>query len=247
MECPNCHFVSEGESVECPRCGIIYDKFQARSASPASLLQERASSGESYQFKEMAAQLLFHEPLHVSPVAFYARLALFVILFVWALRFTFSSIEGNYAGESLMHLVNLPFHEAGHVIFRPFGRFITSLGGTLGQLLMPLICAGVFLIQTRDAFAGSVALWWFGQNFFDIAPYINDARSGTLPLLGGNTGQSSPYGFHDWEFLLTESGLLQYDHGIARGAHVTGILIVGVALVWGGYLLLRQYRIMKEG
>ena len=41
---------------------------------------------------------------------------------------------------SFWHLVNLPFHEAGHILFRPFGRLMTSLGGSITQLLMPLIC-----------------------------------------------------------------------------------------------------------
>ena len=58
-----------------------------------------------------------------------------------------ASIESNMAGNSFLHLVNLPFHEAGHIISRPFGAFITSLGGTPGQLLMPFICMGTLLIK----------------------------------------------------------------------------------------------------
>ncbi len=135
-------------------------------------------------------------------------------------------------GGCFIHMINLPFHEAGHVLFRPFGQFITSLGGTLGQLLMPLICFAVLLLQTRDGFGASVCLWWFGENFLDIAPYIDDARSGTLPLVGGNFGHSSPYGFHDWEYLLTESGLLHYDHLLAKLSVACGALFMGLALFW---------------
>ena len=69
---------------------------------------------------------------------------------------------------------------------------MTSLGGSLGQLLMPLICLIVFLIKTKDAFAVSVSLWWFGENFMDLASYINDARARKLMLLGGNTGRNAP-------------------------------------------------------
>jgi hypothetical protein len=106
-------------------------------------------------------------------------------------------VASNAAGESFLNLINLPFREARHIFFLPFGEFVTSLRGTLGQLLMPLIATLVLLLQTRDPFGASVALWWFGENFFDIAPYINDARAGQLPLLGGKFGHSSPYGFHD--------------------------------------------------
>ena len=45
------------------------------------------------------------------------------------------------------------FHEAGHILFSPFGRFMTVLGGSLTQVLVPLLCAGAFLWQTRDPFA----------------------------------------------------------------------------------------------
>lgn len=74
----------------------------------------------------------------------------------------------------------------------------------------------------------------------DIAPYINDARSLTLPLLGGNTGRTSPYGFHDWEFILTELGLLRHEHVIARFSQNMGIFLMIVSFVWSGYLLFKQ-------
>jgi hypothetical protein len=51
--------------------------------------------------------------------------------------------------DSFWHLVNLPFHEAGHIIFRPFGRLMTSLGGSMMQVLVPLVCMAVFLVKTR--------------------------------------------------------------------------------------------------
>lgn len=180
-------------------------------------------------------------PLDISFINFLGRILLLVVLLLLSWKFIFASIASNTAGNSFLHLVNTPFHEAGHVLFRPFGRFITSLGGTLGQLLMPLICTVVFLVQTRDTFAAAVGLWWFGENFLDIAPYIGDARAGVLPLLGGNTGHSSPYGFHDWEFLLTETGLLGYDKIFARMAHGIGSAFMLLALAWAGYILWKIY------
>jgi hypothetical protein len=151
-------------------------------------------------------------------------------------------MESNTIGSSFWHLVNLPFHEAGHIIFRPFGRFMTSLGGTLAQLLMPLICLVVFIIKTRDPFGASFSLWWLGENFMDIAPYINDARSLTLPLLGGNIGRTSPYGFHDWEFILKESGLIEYDHLLAHFSYKIGTVLMICAFLWGGYILFQQFK-----
>lgn len=183
--------------------------------------------------------LLLPEP-DADPATGWARAALLVLLVVWGLWFITSSVASNAAGQSFLHLVNLPFHEAGHVFFGIFGQFIGSLGGTLGQLLMPLIAMLVLLLQTRDPFGASVALWWLGQNFIDIAPYINDARAGQLPLLGGNFGHSAPYGFHDWEYLLTETGLIRMDQQIAQASHLLGSLIMLLAMAWGAALVYRQ-------
>ena len=119
---------------------------------------------------------------------------------------------------------------------------MTSLGGSLGQLLIPLICLVAFLITTRDTFAASFSLWWFGENFLDLAPYINDARSLRLPLLGGNTGRTSPYEFHDWEFILKEAGLIRYDHFLANFSHKLGTILMIISLLWGGYILFKQYK-----
>ena len=140
-----------------------------------------------------------------------------------------------------MHLINLPFHEAGHILFRIFGQFMMTLGGSLTQCLVPLICLLAFLVKTRDPFAASVSLWWLGENLIDLAPYINDARALKLMLLGGVTGRDVE-DYHDWEFILRKIGLLEYDHLIAKTAHVIGALFMICALLWGGSVLLSQYR-----
>ena len=73
--------------------------------------------------------------------------------------------------------------------------------------------------------------------------YINDARAGQLPLLGGNFGHSSPYGFHDWEYLLTDSGLLSYDPILAKAAFVSGSVIMLLSLLWGALLLVKWIKV----
>ena len=191
--------------------------------------------------KSKLKDLFFYVPLDVSFVSLIGRITILAVLLIWGWKLMFVSVASNAAGGSILHTVNLPFHEAGHVFFRPFGSFLRSLGGTLGQLLMPLICTVVFLLQTRDTFAAAVGLWWFGENFLDIAPYIGDARAGVLPLLGGNFAHSAPYGFHDWEFLLTEIGLLRYDQALARLSHGVGSAIMMLAMAWGGYILWKTY------
>jgi hypothetical protein len=245
MTCPKCgHENSSGRS-DCERCGVIFAKLQR--AMPAVAEPDAGAAGSGEEAGTSLQRLLLGEPGETAELTVWLRAAVLIVLGVWGLRLTLAGIASNAAGESLLHLVNLPFHEAGHVIFRPFGQFFTSLGGTLGQLLVPLICLGVLLVQTRDPFGAALCGWWFGENFLDIAPYLGDARAGELPLVGGNFGHSSPYGFHDWEYLLTETGLLRYDQFLARLAHGGGALLMLAALGWGGWIVWRQYRSQRLG
>jgi len=259
--CPKCGFLLEPGAAECQVCGIVISRYLDRHAElgggdpPPPVPRNRLfglvgegedgmpPQGQCPSLRERSLSMLLDPtPRNCNlPMTFLHALLLVTIAYL-SMNAWIAPIESNQAGTTFMHLVNLPFHEAGHVIFRPFGEFITSLGGTLGQLLVPLICLGAFIFYRFDNYAAAVCLWWTGENFLDIAPYINDARSGTLPLIGGNTGRSAPYGFHDWEYLLTETGLLGYDHQLARAAALAGTALMSAALVWAGILVWRQFR-----
>jgi len=243
MNCPKCNFEQVEGKSECGRCGIIFEKYYSwiDSYSENTECGTINSTLEETNPSITISQIFFYTKQEGHLFFFWGRLIVLTVTIIYGIKFMSSPIESNYAGDSFLHLVNLPFHEAGHVFFRPFGSFMASLGGTLGQFLMPLICFTVLLIKTRDTFGASVTLWWFGQNFFDIAPYVNDARSLNLPLVGGNVGHSSPYGFHDWEYLLTESGLLRYDHFLADLCIIIGTIVFLVSYAWGAILLFRQY------
>jgi len=243
MICPKCQFEQTDGNKECKKCGVIFEKYRdpgGEAPKPKAAPSEEIA--ETVEEEPLFKSLFFNVELAINPFYFGGRVLIFLILLVWGWRFASCPVAGNCINESFLHLVNLPFHEAGHVIFRIFGRYMMTLGGSLGQLLMPLVCLAALILTRRDSYGGSVCLWWFGVNFIDLAPYINDARAGVLPLLGGNTGRNSPYGFHDWEYILNELGYLRYDHLVAGIAHKMGIVLMVIALLWAGYLLFRQYK-----
>jgi hypothetical protein len=123
---------------------------------------------------------------------------------------------------SFMDYVNLPFHEAGHLFFSPFGETIHILGGTLGELLVPLLLGGYFLLRQRQPMGAAFCLWWLGENFIYIARYMGDARDLELPLVGG--------GDHDWNELFYRFGLLS-EPSVASISSLTHFLGVGVMLL----------------
>ena len=200
----------------------------------------RGKESTKFSFFEWLRDLPFYIEPEVNVFYFGGRVILYLVLLIYGFKFIFASMEESYAVMPFMHLVNLPFHEAGHIIFMPFGRFIMFLGGTLGQLLMPLICMCALLVTTRNTFGASASLWWLGQNFMDIAPYINDARALRLILIGGATGREVDG--HDWENILGILGWLQYDHLIAYISYTIGIALMIVSLIWGGYILYWQLK-----
>jgi hypothetical protein len=185
---------------------------------------------------------LFFGPDEPENVFIFAGRALvFVGMVVWGIMFIKEPVASPAYAESFMHRVNLVFHEAGHVIFSFMGRLIMSFGGTLGQLLIPFIIAVAFLFK-RNPFGATVGLWWLGQSLMDIAPYIADARAQRLILLGGVTGRDAPQGYHDWNYILGELGLLNFDHALAWMAHAFGVLAITGAFLWGAVVLVRQAR-----
>jgi len=235
MSCPKCQAEQPEGATECVKCGIIFAKYR-----PTVSLQRQQESQNSSRWISLAKKWLIDSDTSTDSLTFAGRVAVFLLLLWWGRGFIFTPLETNYTGESFFHLINLPFHEAGHLLFIPLGRFMTILGGSLGQILMPLVCLATFLVKTRDPFGASVALWWMAESFMDIAPYINDARAMDLMLLGGVTGKETDG--HDWNNILTMLDWLEYDHGLAHLAYNFGIFLMLASFAWGGLLLLKHYR-----
>jgi len=240
--CPKCQADRSEDATECAGCGIIFAKYKPLSIRRSDKSDAPALSESSWHVT--AKQWLLETDTTTDSGTFYGRVVVFLGLLWWGRVFIMTPLETNYTGESFLHLINLPFHEAGHLIFSPFGRFMMVLGGSLGQVLMPMICLGTFLLKTRDPFGASVALWWTAESLMDLAPYINDARDMELMLLGGVTGKETDG--HDWNNLLTMTGLLNWDHRLAHLAYNVGILLMLASFVWGGIILARHYQRIHE-
>jgi hypothetical protein len=238
--CPKCSFEQEDTQQECLRCGVIFSKIPKPRAEDDRTVDTQTAAASGKDWVAFIKELLFPLPTDPNPLVIGGRALLLILITIWSFTFLFASVQSNVVGRSFMHLVNLPFHEAGHIIFSPFGRFLQVLGGTLGQLLMPAACMAVLLLRTGDAFGAAMAQWWLAESFMDIAPYINDARALNLILLGGVTGKDVA-DYHDWEYLLGSLGLLRWDHTLAWLAQGIGIILMLTALGWAGANIWLQF------
>lgn len=157
-----------------------------------------------------------------------ARVIFVLLLLRWTAIFLWWPMRQDTVGASFLHTISLPFHEAGHIFFSPFGDLAGALGGSLGQVLVPVICVIAFLTTSFDPFGAAVCAWWAGENLLDVAVYMNDARSLNLVLLGGHTG--AEVDGHDWEHILGSLGALHLDHRLAWTTHWSGAVLMGGSL-----------------
>lgn len=103
--------------------------------------------------------------------------------------------------------VSLAIHEAGHpIIGMLFGHQMTVYGGTIFQLLFPLLFAAHF-VRHEQPLGFCFALAWESSSIHAMARYMSDARAKALPLVGGGGGEDA----HDWGEIFSRWGLLNQD------------------------------------
>ena len=187
-------------------------------------------------------------PSTVSRADWVARCAALAVFSLWTIWIWKSNdIRNGEIGSGFLHMVLLPFHEAGHyAIFRWFGQFIMILGGTLGQHLLPIVAGYALLVQRRDPFGAALCLWLLGFSTIDMAVYMYDAFDPKIMLLGGSTGAESDG--HDWQNIFGDLGLLRRARGIGLFFGFVGYVTMIAALAWAARIVwLQRARLSPAG
>ena len=241
QQCPKCDHsplpAEQAFPAECPACGVIL----ARAGEAPRRVSAHASDETTDDVEGLRAWL-WHVPDPVDATAFKGRVALLLVFAAWGLRLCWLDYRDGEIMNSFIHAPLLIFHEAGHVIFRPFGEWVSVLGGTLGQLLMPAVLGIALLWKNRDPFGAAIGLWLFGVSVLDVAPYMYDAWEPQLTLLGGGTGNDS---FHDWIYLFDSVGQLHHAQRIGAITHALGVAVILLAVAWAAALLRLQHRHLR--
>ena len=256
MKCPKCGH-SQAAGRECVECGIIFEKFHAiqkrqRERSMKKSSPEDTAVAESMDSPVDAPQyslrgllqtwfwVPYRTPWKPTPKYGVITLTLFFayLFFLIYQEPLYQLYPPSNAGSSflvgMISRVNLIFHEGGHWIFGIFGnRTLAILGGSLNQILIPLIVTIAFWLR-RDASGTAFGAVWMFLNFMGVAIYMADAREPFLPLIAN----LDPFESHDWRNLFNTWDLWSYDTLIAKTTYSLGwIGMIGAALwyVWTGF------------
>src|SRR3954451_13406512 len=148
----------------------------------------------------------------------FPKLIFAVLLLIYFLRIAYDPMQGSFLDN-----VDLPIHETGHLIFRLLGEFMGIAGGSLFQVIFPAVFVGYFLWQ-RSFYSAGVVLFWVGQSILNVWVYASDAVVMQLVLTSGFTGSEGS--FHDWNYLLTSTGLLSSTKTVAGIIRFAGTLVI---------------------
>ena len=150
----------------------------------------------------------------------------------WLLAYSLFLLHAlrDTSGFLFPDFVNLMIHEGGHLFFSWGGHTLMILGGTLGELLVPLLC-GIYFYFHGQTYGFTFSAFWFFENFLYIGTYMKDARAEALPLINGDIG--------DWTILFGQWNLLLADQKIGQFVRTLGWLGMCATLAWLAY---RTYR-----
>ena len=125
--------------------------------------------------------------------------------------------------------VNLVTHETGGVLFLFFNQFFFMIGQNIYQSLVPLLFL-IYFFRRKAPASWSFCLFWLGDSVLQTGNYMKDASSMVMPIvtIWGNGGND-----HDWNYIFSQTGILQYDLVIGGFFWVLGALCI---IASNGYL-----------
>ena len=157
----------------------------------------------------------------------YPKLIFAILLSVYFLWIAYDPMQGSF-----LDTVDLPIHETGHLLFRPFGEFMMIAGGSLFQVILPLVFVGYFVWQ-KSYYSAAIVMLWVGQSILNVWVYASDAVVMQLVLTSGFTGAEGS--FHDWNYMLDRLGWLNSTKTVAGIIRFIGTVTIMVASLWAVY------------
>lgn len=209
IPCPYC---GAGNPPDSEFCGACYKNLhipkEVRAEARAARILNAARGGALPAEPVQAADAAGRRPAS----RLWGRVGIISGLFLFYLQWL---RKENYF--SFLDYINLAFHEAGHLFLGFFGEFVSMLGGTVFQLLLPVLC--MLQLRRKSSNIGwQLCLFWLGESLLNVSIYAGDAIRQDLPLVGG--------GRHDWTYLLTELGLIAHTSAVSKAIFLSGSAVI---------------------
>lgn len=128
--------------------------------------------------------------------------------------------------------LTLAVHEGGHLLFGPFGQWLSIAGGSITQVMAPIV-ASWMLLRQDDRYGVAIVGTWLAYSLTNLANYIADARAMQMQLVGFSADP-----LHDWHYLLNSVNLLPYDTRLAGLVHLLATVVLIASLVLAGRILI---------
>ena len=245
--CPRCQYVRRDMDSGtmpgiCPACGIAYhkwnrqaDRVQVNGVSEGANPEHKAADSappDTAMDRIRTRFLYMHSDRDES--AFWAHIVICVLVTGWGWRLIAGGVDFSVTGSTFLHVVNGAFHQYGHIVFKDYGVTFALLGGSLLQILVPLGLCAYFTLRQGDNFPASLMLWWVGENFLDIAPYVADNAERAIVVPETLASQ------HDWNALLGDSP--GAGDTLAQFLYFCGVVIILFSNYWGFSLLRIEFK-----
>jgi hypothetical protein len=98
--------------------------------------------------------------------------------------------------------------------------------------------AMVLFARQRDYFAISFAFGWLATNYFELATYVGDAVTKSLPLVTPGGGEP----IHDWNYILGNYGWLRHTDALAGLHAFAGHACMAICLGTGAWIVATMIR-----
>lgn len=126
----------------------------------------------------------------------------------------------------LLSLVDLGFHELGHLLTYWLPDLVTAAMGSVAQIAVPASLAYYFW-RRHEKPSAALMIAWAGSSARNVAIYIGDAPFERLQLIGGD---------HDWAFIFHHFDAMTVAPRVAGLVGFLGSLAIAVAFVWAATL-----------
>jgi len=134
-------------------------------------------------------------------------------------------LAAHFSELTLLDNVHLPIHEGGHLLFGWFGATLGLWGGTLLQLLVPILLTAAFVVR-EELLGTTFCAMAFFHSLTGVATYMSDALRRELPLV--TVGAPADEAEHDWVHIFSDLGVLRHAIQIGNATRL---------LAWAGFLV----------